>query len=121
MKKHTPLKCGVKHIAARRRELEEQGLSLRGTSGKTQCETLVKVLEYFGQRGLNTLEAVGLGYYRIATRIQELEENGYVIASKREAVIGADGLYHVGIARYVMVGKREGGGDPQLCLALGAA
>ena len=120
-RKGNVLLCGVRHLAALRRELAGQGLALRNTRGVTQLQTLVKVLEYLGQRGINTPEGTGLGFYRLATRIGELEEAGYVIASRREAVIGADGLYHVGIARYIMLGRREDGASPQLALNWGIA
>lgn len=120
MKKHALLKCGVKRIASLRNELAQNGLSLRNTSGETQRQMLLRVLEYLGPRGLNTPEGTGLGYLRLATRISELEDEGCIIASRREAIIGADGLAHVGVARYALLGRREGG-NPQLQLDLGAA
>lgn len=113
--------CGVQHISKLRREVQRQGLELRNTTGKTQCETLLRVLEYLSERGLNTPEGVGIGYYRIATRIQELEAEGWHVASQRESLIGADGLYHIGISRYVLIGRRADFIDPQGCLDLGAA
>lgn len=103
----SPFRCGVQHISRLRRELKSQGLNLRNVAGVTQRQTLLLILQYLGPRGLNTLEAVGLGFYRIATRIQELEEaDGWLIASQRERLIGADGLLHSGIARYVLIGRR---------------
>lgn len=100
-------RCGVQHISKLRRELERKGLALRDTSGRTQCETLLRVLQYLGDRGMNTPEGVGCGFYRIATRVQELEAKGWIIASRRESIIGADGLVHVGIARYVLIGRED--------------
>lgn len=111
--------CGVQHISKIRRELQGKGLYLRDTSGRTQCETLLRVLQYLGQRGINTPEGVGCGFYRIATRIQELEAAGWLITSYRERMVGADGLEHVGIARYVLRGRRADLIDPQGYLDLG--
>ena len=114
------LKCSTHHISRLRRELQIQGLTLRDTSGKTQCDTLLRVLQYVGDRGINTLEGMGLGFYRIATRIQELEALGWMIDSQRERVVGADGLSHVGVARYVLRGLLVTRIDPQGSLDLGA-
>ncbi|MFC0131403.1 hypothetical protein CR105_03025 [Massilia eurypsychrophila] len=112
--------CGVKHISKLRRELQTAGLGLRDTSGRTQCETLLRILQYLGPRGINTPEGVGCGFYRIATRIQEIEEAGWLIASYRESLIGADGFRHVGIARYSLLGRRVDVDNPQGALDLGA-
>ena len=113
-------RCGVQHTSKLRREIQGKGLALRDTTGRTQCETLLRVLQYRGDLGLNTPEGVGLGFYRIATRIQELEAIGWLIASHRERLVGADGLIHSGIARYVLLG-RVGKDDPQGSLDLGAS
>ncbi|CAL63139.1 Hypothetical protein HEAR3030 [Herminiimonas arsenicoxydans] len=112
-------RCGVQHISKLRRELEANGLALRDTSGLTQCQTLLRVLQYLGERGINTPESVGCGFYRVATRIFELEAAGWLIASCREAIVGADGLSHIGIARYVLIGKRDEFQSPQSSLDLG--
>lgn len=109
---------GVQHTARLRRELQSNGLALRDTTGRTQCETLLRVLQYLGDRGINTPEAVGMGFYRIATRIQELEASGWLIASRRESLLGADGLVHFGIARYVLICCRKDFVDPQGSLSL---
>jgi hypothetical protein len=119
-RKNKIFRCGVQHISKLRRELEANGLALRDTTGRTQCQTLLRVLQYLGDRGLNTPEGVGCGFYRIATRVQELEAAGWVIASRREAIVGADGLPHIGIARYVLAGRRKNFVDPQGALDLGA-
>lgn len=111
-------RCGVQHISKLRRELEANGLALRDTSGASQCSTLLRVLQYLGERGINTPEGVGCGFYRIATRVQELEAAGWLIASHRESIVGADGLSHIGIARYVLLGRRRESLPPQLDLAL---
>jgi len=98
-----------------------KGLALRDTTGRTQCETLLRVLQYLGDRGINTPEGVGCGFYRIATRVQELEASGWLIASRRESMVGADGLHHIGVARYSLIGERSGPQDPQFSLDLGVA
>lgn len=118
--KNKVFRCGVQHISKLRRELEANGLALRDTTGRTQCQTLLRVLQYLGDRGMNTPEGVGCGFYRIATRVQELEAAGWLIASHREAILGADGLSHIGIARYVLCGRRKDFIDPQGSLDLGA-
>ena len=102
-KKNKAFRCGVQHTNKLRIELEKAGLGLRDASGKTQCQTLLRVLLYRGSKGLNTLEGAACGFLRIATRIQELEAEGYSIASYRESAISTDGLLHHGIARYVLL------------------
>jgi hypothetical protein len=110
------LKCSNQYIAKLRREVRRAGLFLRDTTGRSQRETLLGVLQYLGGRGLNTLEGVGLGFYRIATRVQELQEAGYRVESHPERVEGPDGLVHCRIARYVFSGRQP---DPQGQLDLG--
>lgn len=112
------LRCGVHSTSRLRRELRSKGLALRDTSGATQCHTLLRVLQYLGKRGINTPEGVACGFYRIATRIQELEADGWQILSSREKILGADGLVHVGIARYILCGRRSDAVSPQLALGL---
>lgn len=114
------LKCGTHHINKVRNEIHAAGLSLDGTSGGTQLGTLLRVLQYLGPRGINTKEAEGCGYFRIATRIQELEDAGWKIAVPKERIIGADGLIHKGIARYTLLGRRSDFIDQQGSLDLGA-
>lgn len=97
--------CDDQHITKLRNEIAASGLALKDTSGQTQCDTLLRVLQHRGAKGVNTPEGVGLGYLRIATRVQELEERGWLIASYRERIVGADGLAHNGIARYCLLGR----------------
>lgn len=111
-------RCGVQHISKLRGELQRNGLALHDATGYTQCTTLLRVLQYLGDRGINTPEGVGCGFYRIATRIQELEDSGNIIASRRERLIGADGLVHSGVARYILIGHAVKV-DPQGSLDLG--
>lgn len=114
--KKKPLFCSDKHSSKLRKEIQAAGLDLTDASGDTQLTMLPRVLAYLGSRGLNTPEAVGLGYFRIATRCFDLQEGGYVIQSRRERIIGADGLVHVGVARYFLMGRAQ---SPQLALDLG--
>lgn len=100
------LYCSHKHIRTIINELSRVGLALSGVNTLTQRTVLLKTLQYLGTRGLNTYEGTAAGYARLATRIQELEEE-WEIASLRETVIGPDGLLHPGVARYVLLGKRS--------------
>jgi hypothetical protein len=115
------LRCGSHHISKLRKEIDAARLGLRGTSASTQCDTLIPIFQYLGNRGLNTPEAVGLGFYRIATRVQELEADGWHITVARERMLGADGLVHLGIARYRLTGRHANYFDPQARLDLGVA
>jgi hypothetical protein len=112
--------CGHKHIRTLEDEIASVGLRLKDVSGRTQCTTLLAVLQYLGPRGLSTPEGTALGYMRLATRIQELEET-WLIASTRERITGADGLPHNGVARYILIGKRADMQPGQLDLGLGTA
>lgn len=105
-KQQNKVYCDYDHIKNVVKEIQAAGLQLRGTSTDTQQVTLPKVLQYLGKRGLNTYEAVGLGYLRIATRIKELKDVWEII-TLREDVIGPDSLYHKGVGRYVLIGKRK--------------
>jgi hypothetical protein len=118
---HIDLDCNAEHINGVVQQLQDNGVGLQSTSGLTQIATLPKALEFRGAKGLNTYEGTAAGYARLATRIQDLEENGWVIASYRENVIGPDGLFHAGIARYVLIGKRQETSVAQFELGLGAA
>lgn len=119
--KNKVFRCGIQHTSRLRRELASQGLALRNTTGATQRQTLIRILQYLGDRGFNTPEAVACGFYRIATRIQELEDEGWLIASLRERLVGADGLAHNGMARYVLLGRGPEAQNPQMSLPLGDA
>jgi hypothetical protein len=110
--------CSTNSINKVVREIRKAGLQLRSTSGDTQLETLPKVLQYRGAKGLSTYEAVAAGYLRIATRVKELKET-WEIHSLREDVVGPDGLFHKGVARYVLVGKRKNLPPAQQSLDLG--
>lgn len=101
--------CSTKHIRNLLSELRRNGLALSSVSTDTQCWTLGRVLRYLGDRGLNTYEGTAAGYARLATRIQDLESDGWIIDSQRENLIGPDGLFHPRVARYVFVGKASVG------------
>lgn len=113
--------CSAKHISNLVSELARNGLGLHSVATDTQCSTLGRVLRYLGDRGLNTYEGTAAGYARLATRIQDLEADGWIIESLRENLIGPDGLFHPRIARYILVGRQQGPQDPQMPLGLGVA
>ena len=106
-KQNNTFDCNADYIGNLIKELYANGVGLRSSSGETQLATLPKVLAYLGDRGLNTYEGTAAGYARLATRIQDLEADGWIIESRRENVIGPDGLFHRGVARYILVGKRK--------------
>lgn len=112
--------CSTNSLNTVVREIRQAGLQLRSTAADTQLETLPKVLQYRGAKGLSTYEAVAAGYLRIATRVKELKET-WEILSLREDVVGPDGLFHKGVARYVLVGKRKNLPPAQHPLDLGGA
>lgn len=114
-------RCGVKHISKFREALRQKNLLLSNTKTETQLDTLLKILQYRGDAGVNTPEGVGIGFARIATRVFDLEMRGWRIDTLREDVITADGLKHRGIARYVFRGRRVDFIDPQGALDLGAS
>jgi len=120
-KQRTLLNCCDNHIKKIVKELHENGVGLRNTSADTQGLTLLKALQFRGSSGLNTYEGTAAGYARIATRVQELEADGWLIAAPRENVIGPDGLYHQAVARYILIGKSEDFQSSQQELALEVA
>ena len=116
--KSNVLNCSANHIKKVVGGIAKEGLALRSTTGATQLATLPKVLQYLGPIGLNTYEGTSAGYLRIATRIKELKE-AWEIHTLREDVIGPDGLFHKGVARYVLTGRRSNIVEPQGNLDLG--
>ena len=110
-------RCTADGISNLAEELRKNGLQLGSVATDSQRTTLLKVLQYLGPRGLRTPEGTALGYMRLATRIQELEEQ-WQIASLRETIIGEDGLVHPGVARYVLLGRRKDALDRQGTLDL---
>ena len=98
--------CSGENITAVCDELARNGVALRNACGATQRETLRLALQYRGARGLNTYEGTAAGYMRMATRVKELKET-WDIHALREDVIGPDGLLHKGVARYVLLGRRQ--------------
>jgi hypothetical protein len=117
-KQNNILVCDTKHINKKCRRLAANGLALRSTASDTQHATLPRVLQFLGAEGLNTYEGTAAGYLRIATRIKELRET-WEIHSLREDVFGPDGLFHKGVARYVLIGKRNDAQNQQGSLDLG--
>ena len=117
-KSSLPIKRLTKYyLDALRREIKDAGLWLDDASGESQLATLPKVLKYLGQRGLATIEGEALGYRRIATRVQDLESQGYVICVDREHVVTDDKLLHSRMARYAMV-QEVPAGPSQLSLGI---
>ena len=98
------IKC-TNSIAKVVRDLKVSGVALKNASGSTQLETLPKALAYLGPRGMSTYEGVAAGYLRIATRVKELKA-AWDILTLRESYVGPDGLFHTGVARYVLIGRR---------------
>lgn len=98
--------CSAESITNVCDELRAAGIALRAADGRTQIDTLRRVLEFRGPRGLNTYEGTAAGYLRLAGRVRELKET-WDIHTLREDVIGPDGLLHKGIARYVLLGRRQ--------------
>jgi hypothetical protein len=111
--------CSADDIAKVVRDLHANGLALDNASGDTQLATLPKALQYLGPRGMSTYEGVAAGYLRIATRVKELKAT-WEILTLRESYVGPDGLYHQGVARYVLTGRRSDSADAQGSLDLGA-
>ncbi|WP_082565403.1 helix-turn-helix domain-containing protein [Duganella sp. Root1480D1] len=103
---HSPVRrCLNSDIATLRRTLGDAGLLLCDSSTEKQGKTLLKILKFLGERGLNTPEGFGLGFARLATRIFELIKQGWLIDTVRENVVTADGLMHIGVARYFLRGR----------------
>lgn len=58
-------------------------------NGQTQCE---KVLDYIKRNGsITQREALGLGIYRLASRVSDLKKAGYDIRSVNVVVVNKDG------------------------------
>jgi len=112
--------CSADDIAKVVRELSEHGLALNSASGATQMATLPKALQHRGARGLSTYEAVAAGYLRIATRVKELKSNWDII-TLRESYVGPDGLFHAGVARYVLIGRIDRSAKAQRAFDFGGA
>lgn len=104
------VRIGKAACDAIRAEIALAGLRLDSALGDSQLAMLPRVLRYLGARGLGTVEAEALGYRRIATRIQDLEDRGYVIAVPREHVVTDDQLLHPRMARYKLMSSPPG--DP---------
>lgn len=117
--RHGQIKC-TNDIAKVVRDLQANGLALGDASGATQLDTLPKALKHRGPRGLSTYEAVAAGYLRIATRVKELKAT-WDILTLRESYVGPDGLFHSGVARYVLIGRVDKRNEAQGTLELGGA
>lgn len=105
-KQKRKIHCSVDATTKFTAEIRAAGLALRSSDGDTQLATLVRLLQYLGSRGANTYELVAAGYLRPSARISDLQDV-WVITSSREDCVGPDDLWHKGIARYYLVGKRK--------------
>jgi hypothetical protein len=117
-KQKKPIFCGNHHITVLRRKLRAAGLLPGSTRTETQLDALLKILLHLGEVGLNTPEGTGIAFARLATRVFDLEMQGWRIDTVRENVVTADGLLHRGIARYILRGPRADTPDPQCKLDL---
>jgi hypothetical protein len=111
----TPMISGRESPATIKRKIEGHFKALRGywkrlgivvdtTESEAQLLRLAAILRAQGNHGLGSLEgrAAG-GFVQLPTRIFELKERGWDIASIREGAWGGDGLWHVGTARYYLL------------------
>jgi len=105
-KQKRTINCDADHINKVVQEIREAGLQLRSSASDTQLLTLPKVLQYFGARGANSYELIGLGYLRPSARIADIQDS-WVITSTREDCYGPDGIWHKGISRYYIAGKKQ--------------
>lgn len=104
----------AKHTSDIRRELLRAGLGMHNTHGVPQRVLLLRVLQYLGERGISSVEAMVCGYDRVAKRIQELEADGWKIDSLSETIADSDGLRHVEVARYFLRRRLGAAMPPQL-------
>lgn len=98
--------CSLQNITAVCEELSRNGIALQNASGAAQREVLLRALQFRGSKGINTFEGTAAGFLRTATRVLEIKR-AWNIYTLREDVIGPDGLLHKGIARYVLMGRRQ--------------
>lgn len=98
--------CSSENITAVCEELSRNGIALKNASGAAQREVLLRALQFRGSKGINTFEGTAAGFIRTATRVLEIKR-AWNIYTLREDVIGPDGLLHKGIARYVLLGRRQ--------------
>lgn len=92
------------HFKALRQYWKQIGIEVDTTESEAQLIRLGAILRAQGNRGLGSLEgrAAG-GFVQLPTRVFELKERGWDIASVREGAWGGDGLWHVGTVRYVLM------------------
>lgn len=67
---------------------------------KPQCAEVLKYMQR-NIRGITQRDALGIGVYRLASRISDLRREGYRIRTQMEPVRKADGS-KTNIARYVL-------------------
>jgi hypothetical protein len=92
------------HFKALRMYWKRCGIEVDTTETEAQLIRLGAILRAHGSHGLGSIEgrAAG-GFVQLPTRIFELREQGWDIASVREGAWGGDGLWHVGTVRYHLI------------------
>ncbi|NML99646.1 hypothetical protein HHL24_17100 [Paraburkholderia sp. RP-4-7] len=95
-----------RYYHALRQFWKSNGIDVQSTETTAQCERLAAILRLQGSRGLGSLEgrAAG-GFVQLPTRISDLKEDGFDIASIPENKHGGDGLFHMRTARYVLISE----------------
>lgn len=76
----------------------------RSTTRLAQIKRLYKALRL---RPHHTYELRKMGISHPAGRVQDLEEDGYVISSDRINTVDSDGFLHTGVALYSIVSEPE--------------
>lgn len=79
----------------------------KSTDGEAQRQRIVEALRRRPQTSYDLRRA---GCYQCPTRVFELRQRGYDIATSRVVVIDADGFEHRQIALYELIAEPEGGG-----------
>jgi hypothetical protein len=80
------------------------GIEVDTTESEAQLIRLGAILRAQGNHGLGSIEgrAAG-GFVQLPTRVFELREQGWEIASIREGAWGGDGLWHINTVRYHLI------------------
>lgn len=79
-------------------------LASKTTERSVQIKKLALLL---AMRPHHTYELRKLGISHPAGRVQDLEEQGYVIESSRVTVVDENGFTHPGVARYSLISKPQ--------------
>lgn len=92
------------HFKALRLYWKRLGIEVDTTESEAQLIRLGAILRAQGAHGLGSIEgrAAG-GFVQLPTRVFELREQGWDIASIREGAWGGDGLWHINTVRYHLI------------------